>query len=182
MTKPSDLGPKSDPRSSILDPRSPRISIIVAYSANRVIGAGGRMPWHLSADLKRFKALTMGHSIIMGRKTWQSLGRLLPGRRHVIISRDPQFTVPSATVVTSLDEAVASCSGEAEVFVIGGGEIYTLALPLAHRLYATEIDVKFAGDTFFPDIASGQWRETTREPFVDTATGLRYAFVTYDRR
>lgn len=140
------------------------------------------MPWHLSVDLKRFKALTMGHTIIMGRKTWQSLGRLLPGRRHVIVSRDPGLTVPGATVVSVLDQAIAACADETEVFVIGGGEIYTLALPLAKRLYATEIDAEFAGDTFFPAIASGQWQETAREPFVDAATGLRYAFVTYDRR
>jgi dihydrofolate reductase len=160
----------------------PRISIVVAYSVNRVIGAGGKMPWHLSDDLKRFRALTMGHSIIMGRKTWESLGRLLPGRRHVVVTRKLGYKIPGATVVGSLNEALASCADEAEVFVIGGGEIYSLALPLAQRLYVTEIDAEFTGDTFFPAIASGQWQETAREPFVDTSTGLRYAFVTYDRR
>jgi dihydrofolate reductase len=168
------------PESHIPYPVS-RISIIVAYSVNRVIGENGKMPWHLSEDLKRFKALTMGHTIIMGRKTWASLGRLLPGRRHVIISRDPAFTVPGATVVTSLDQAIAACSGESEAFVIGGGEIYALALPLAQRLYVTEIDAEFAGDTYFPAISSGQWRETARESQVDPSTGLRYAFVTCER-
>lgn len=159
----------------------PRINIIVAYAANRVIGAKGNMPWHLPQDLKRFKALTMGHSIIMGRKTWESLGRLLPGRRHVIISRNSNYTVAGAAVVASLDKAIAACAAETEVFVIGGEEIYRQALSLADRLYVTEIEAEFSGDTFFPTVAPGQWRETARQPFVDSVTGLRYAFVTYDR-
>ncbi len=139
------------------------------------------MPWHLSEDLKRFKALTMGHTIIMGRKTWESLGRLLPGRRHVIVSRKPGYAVPGATVVASLAEAIASCASEAEIFVIGGGDIYRMALPLADRLYVTEIGVEFQGDTFFPPISTEIWRETARKTSVTVAQELPHAFVTYER-
>ena len=138
------------------------------------------MPWHLSEDLKRFKALTMGHTIIMGRKTWESLGRLLPGRRHVIVSRKPGYAVPGATVVASLDEAIAACAGKAEVFVIGGGEVYKMALPLADRLYVTDIDAEFLGDTFFPLIPTEIWRETARKTSVSAAQKLPFAFVTYE--
>ncbi len=138
------------------------------------------MPWHLSEDLKRFKALTMGHTMIMGRKTWESLGRLLTGRRHVIVSRKPGYAVQGATVVASLDEAIAACASEAEIFVIGGGDIYRMALPLADRLYVTEIDAEFHGDTFFPPIPTEIWRETARQTSVSAAQKLPFAFVTYE--
>jgi dihydrofolate reductase len=159
----------------------PRISIIVAYAANRVIGSDGKMPWHLSDDLKRFKVLTMGHTIVMGRKTWESIGRLLPGRRHVIISRHPGYTVPGATVVASLGDAIAACADESDVFVIGGGEIYRLALPLSDRIYATEIDGSFEGDTFFPPLDRALWKETRRESRHAENTSMRYSYVTFDR-
>ena len=168
-------------QSPIPNPASPRISIIVAYAANRVIGKDGKMPWHLSEDLKRFRKLTMGHHIVMGRKTWESIGRLLPGRRHVIVSRQPGFSVAGATVVDSLDGAMAACAGNGEIFVIGGAEIYAAALPLADRIHATEIDGRFEGDTFFPDISAERWRETAREEHADPEQGLPFAFVTYDR-
>ncbi len=157
----------------------PRISIIVAYASNRVIGAGGKMPWHLSEDLKRFKALTMGHTIIMGRKTWESLGRLLPGRRHIIISRKSGYAIPGALTVAALDAAIAACAGEVEVFVIGGGEVYKLAVPIADRILATEIATEFAGDTFFPAIDFRQWRQIGTEPFNHGDIHGRY--VTYER-
>jgi dihydrofolate reductase len=159
----------------------PRISIIVAYAANRVIGSRGKMPWHLSDDLKRFKQITMGHSIVMGRKTWESIGRILPGRRHVIISRRIGYTAPGATVAASLNEAIAACAGEPEIFVIGGGEIYRLALPLAERIYATEIDHSVDGDTFFPPLDMAVWKEIRRECRREENTSTRYSFVTFER-
>ncbi len=168
-------------QSPIPNPASPRISIVVAYAANRVIGKDGNIPWRLPEDLKRFKALTMGHHIVMGRKTWESIGRLLPGRKHVIISRLPGYRVPCARVVDSIDAAIAAAGDDSEIFVIGGGEIYALALPIADRILATEIDGKFAGDTYFPALAKGIWRETTRENREDAASGHRYCFVTLER-
>jgi len=160
----------------------PRISIIVAYAANRVIGRDGKMPWHLSEDLKRFRRLTMGHHIVMGRKTWESIGRLLPGRKHIIVSRKSGYDVPGAKVVDSLEAAIAAAPDDSEIFVIGGGDIYALVLPIADRIYATEIDRKYEGDTHFPELEEGKWRETTRETHEDAASGLRYCFVTLECR
>ena len=159
----------------------PRISFIVAYAANRVIGKDGNLPWHLSEDLKRFRQITMGHHIVMGRKTWESIGRLLPGRKHIIISRKPGYIVPGATVVDSMDAAIAAALGDSEIFVIGGGEIYALVLPVADRILATEIDRKYGGDTFFPELEEGIWSETLREPRHDEAGGSGYSFVVYER-
>jgi dihydrofolate reductase len=159
----------------------PRISIIVAYAANRIIGSRGQMPWRLPEDLKRFRQITMGHAIVMGRKTWESIGRLLPGRHHVIISRRPGYTVPGATVVASLGDAIAACADESDVFIIGGGEIYRLALPLSDRIYATEIEGSFEGDAFFPLPDMAIWKETRREPGRDENSSMRYSFVTFDR-
>ena len=140
------------------------------------------MPWHLSDDLKRFRRLTMGHHILMGRKTWESIGRLLPGRKHVIISRKSGYDVPGAKVVDSLEAAIAAAQDDSEIFAIGGGEIYALVLPIADRIYATEIDRKYEGDTCFPELDEGKWRETVRETHEDAASGLRYSFVTLERR
>lgn len=139
------------------------------------------MPWHLPEDLKRFRQITTGHSIVMGRKTWESIGRLLPGRRHVIISRRPGYTVPGATVVASLEDAMAACADESDVFVIGGGETYRLALPLSDRIYATEIDGGFEGDAFFPLPDMAMWKEIRRESGRDESTSIRYNFVTFER-
>ena len=140
------------------------------------------MPWHLSEDLKRFRRLTMGHHIVMGRKTWESIGRLLPGRKHIIISRKRGYDVPGAKVVDSLEAAIAAAEDDSEIFVIGGGEIYALVLPIADRIYATEIDRKYEGDTYFPELEEGKWRETTRETHEDAGSGLRYCFVTLECR
>jgi len=163
-------------------PARPRITIIVAYAANRVIGKDGNIPWHLSEDLKRFRRLTMGHHIVMGRKTWESIGRLLPGRKHIIISRKPGYDVPGATVVDSVDAAIAAARGGSEIFVIGGEEIFRLVLPIADRILATEINRDYEGDTYFPELEEGIWRETAREKREDAASGLRYCFVTLERR
>jgi dihydrofolate reductase len=160
----------------------PRISLIVAYAANRVIGRDGAIPWHLSEDLQRFKRLTMGHHIIMGRKTWESIGRLLPGRSHIIVSRRADYRVPGAQVVDSIEAAIAAAADDSEIFVIGGEQIYRLALPLAQRILATEIEREFAGDARFPELDARHWRETAREDRSDAASGLRYRYVTFERR
>lgn len=148
---------------------------------NRVIGRDGQLPWHLPEDLRRFKQLTMGHHIVMGRKTWESLSRLLPGRHHVIVSRSPGYAVPGAKVASSIDAAIAACGKDDEVFVIGGGEIYALALPLADRILLTEIEQDFAGDTRFPALPPGEWRESERLRGKDAVTGLAYSFLTLER-
>ncbi|MCX7176247.1 MAG: dihydrofolate reductase [Proteobacteria bacterium] len=162
---------------------TPRITLIAAVAKNRVIGAGNALPWRLPEDLKRFKALTLGHPIVMGRKTWESLGRPLPGRTNIVISRAVAFTAPGANLVGSLDQALAAAAatGAEEVFVIGGADIYRQALPLAQRLQLTEIDQDFAGDVHFPAVDPALWRETARESHPAGAN-FAYAFVTYDHR
>jgi len=148
---------------------------------DRVIGKDGQLPWHLSADLKRFKALTMGHPIIMGRKTRDSIGRALPGRHNIVVSRDEKFVANGADCVTSLRSALDLAGNAERVFVIGGEQIYRLALPLADRIELTEIDASVAGDAWFPEIDYDQWDERQRETHRDAANGLRYDFVTLDR-
>jgi dihydrofolate reductase len=139
------------------------LSLIVAMSRNRVIGANGAIPWHLPDELKLFKSLTMGHHIIMGRKTFDSIGRLLPGRTTVIITRQRGFRVAGALVAHTLEEAIAACGNDPEIFVIGGAEIFRAALPLADRIYLTTVDAEIAGDTFMPPIAATDWRETSSQ-------------------
>jgi dihydrofolate reductase len=157
-----------------------QLSVIVAVAKNRAIGLNNTLPWHLPEDLKRFRALTMGHHIIMGRKTYESLGRLLPGRTTVIVSRNADYQIPGAIVVGSLEQAVAACGDDAEAFVIGGAELYRLALPVADRLYLTEIDQVFDGDAFFPELEADGWREVAREAHVG-AEGLPFSYITLDR-
>ena len=158
----------------------PRLTIIAAIAANGVIGKDNRMPWHLPEDLKRFKALTMGHAMIMGRKTWESLPGRLPGRPHIVVSRNPAYRAEGATVVSSLAAAVGAAGAGDEVFVIGGAELYAQALPIADRLQLTEIAADFAGDAHFPDWQRTDWRETARAAHRAEA-GFDYAFVTYER-
>jgi len=161
----------------------PRITLIAALAKNRVIGAGNALPWRLPEDLKRFKALTLGHPIIMGRKTWESLGRPLPGRTNIVVSRAAGFGAAGATPAGSLDEALAAAAatGSDEVFIIGGADIYRQALPLARRLHLTEIERDFAGDVHFPPVDPAEWLETARETPAAGAD-FEFAFVTYDRR
>lgn len=158
---------------------APELFLVAAVSANGVIGANGTMPWHLPADLKRFKALTIGHPMVMGRKTFDSLPGLLPGRRHIVITRDRDWQAEGAEVAHSLDEAV-ELADAAEVAVIGGGEIYALALPRAARVELTEIKAEFAGDTHMPPLGPG-WRETVREDHPAEAGRPAFAFVTLTR-
>lgn len=158
------------------------LSIIVAVAENGVIGRGGTLPWHISADLKRFKQLTMGHTIIMGRRTWDSLGRALPGRRSIVVSRNPQFRAVGAEVALSLDAALALSAGDTEAFVIGGASLYEEALAKADRLYITRVEAAVDGDTHFPTFDCGQWQLVEPgQAEVDTASALRYRFERYER-
>lgn len=170
----------SDGEPSVTTP--PRICLIAALAANRVIGRNNALPWHLSADLKRFKALTMGHPLLMGRKTHESIGRPLPGRRNLIITRNRGYSAPGCEIVHSLDDAIAACRGEREVFIIGGAELYRESLARAHCLEFTEIRTEVEGDAWFPEFSPAQWRETAREVHAGEAgVAFRYDFVRYER-
>lgn len=156
--------------------------MIVAMAKNRVIGADGKIPWHLPNELQLFKRVTMGHHIIMGRKTFDSIGRLLPGRTTVIVTRQKDYAVAGAKVAHSLDAAVALCAGDDEIFVIGGGELYRAALPLADRVYLTVVDAEPAGDTRMPELESAQWRLAETEQFSkDERHAHDYRFEVHDR-
>ncbi|HMM53427.1 MAG TPA: dihydrofolate reductase [Candidatus Desulfobacillus sp.] len=160
---------------------TPRLSLVAAIAANGVIGSDNAMPWHLSEDLKRFKALTLGHAVVMGRRTFESIGRPLPGRRNIVVTRNANWRAPGCETAASLDEALALCGGDAgEVFVIGGAQIYAEALPRAQRLYLTEIHRDFPGDTRFPDFDRRDWREVSRQRGGATE-GFDYDFAVYDR-
>jgi dihydrofolate reductase len=155
------------------------VTIILARADNGVIGAGGTLPWHLPEDLKRFKALTLGKPIIMGRKTWDSLPRKpLPGRTNIVVSRDPAFAAAGAGIAHSFAEALAKAEAEnpPEIMVIGGAELFAAALPLARCIYLTEIHACPEGDVTLPPFSPEEWRETARE----TASG--HSFVTLERR
>ena len=145
---------------------------------NRVIGRGNRLPWRMPADLQRFKRLTMGKPMIMGRRTWQSLPGLLPGRPHVVISRDHSFDAPGADVVNSVEAALARCAGEQEVMVIGGAQLYRQMLPLAARIHLTRIEADIPGDTLFPELDLQQWRQSglERHP-ADDRNPYPYTFL-----
>jgi dihydrofolate reductase len=162
-----------------------RVSLIAAVARNGVIGRGGKLPWHLPADLKRFKELTLGHHVIMGRRTWESIGKALPGRTNVVVSRRANLPPPGVTVVRSLDAALdaARADGDDEAFVIGGGELYAAALRRADRIYLTVVDADVEGDARFPAFDRAQWVETAREPhLVDERHAHAFAFTVLDRR
>lgn len=162
---------------------SPRLTLIVARARNGVIGRDNAMPWKIPGEQAYFKRVTMGHPIIMGRKTWESIGRPLPGRRSIVVTRNPGFVAPGAEVVSGLDAALAVCAGAAEAFVIGGAELYRLALPRADRLLITEIDHDFDGDTFFPAPDRARWRETARDHHAATPDRpFAVDYVDYERR
>jgi dihydrofolate reductase len=147
-----------------------------------VIGVDNRLPWRLAEDLRRFRALTQGHAVIMGRKTWESLPRALPGRQNIVVTRQHGYAARDAEIAGSLDAAIALVRLPAPAFCIGGGELYRAALPRATTVHLTEIARNFPGDTRFPALPRGQWREATREARTATGSdGLAYAFVTYER-
>jgi dihydrofolate reductase len=163
-----------------------RICIVAALARNRAIGRGNRMPWHLPEDLKRFKRLTSGHPVVMGRKTFESIvaatGKPLPLRENIVITRSVDWSCAGCVIVHSIGAALDAAGRSRDVFVIGGAEIYALALPLARHLYLTEIDREFDGDTFFPKFDRAQWREISRDPRPPAADeGFAYAFVEYER-
>ena len=162
--------------------KTPRVTLILARARNGVIGAKGGLPWRLPEDLAFFKRTTMGHPIVMGRKTWESIGRPLPGRRSIVVTRDPNFAATGAEVVSSLDEAIRLCSDTDEIFVIGGAQLYAEALGRADRLLLTELDADFEGDTFLPAPSADVWREAGREhhPPSDTRA-YGFDFVDYRR-
>ena len=157
-----------------------RIFLIAAVARNGVIGAHGKLPWHLPEDLQHFKKLTLGHPVVMGRRTWASLGKPLPGRENIVITRQPGFAAPGASIAASLEAAIALCAGEGLAFVIGGAEIYAAALPLADGLVLTEIDGDYEGDTRFPDWDRKAWRVSQKETHT-SKEGVRFDFVLYER-
>ena len=161
----------------------PILALIAACARGGVIGVENRLPWHLPEDMKFFRETTRGKPVIMGRKTWESLPdafRPLPGRLNIVVSRNAGYRADGASVVGSLPDALAAAGDADIVFVMGGADLYRQALPLADRLYLTEIDESFAGDAFFPAFASDHWREAQRKPQLG-ASGLGFAWVTYER-
>jgi dihydrofolate reductase len=155
------------------------IKIIVAISKNRVIGDSNKLIWHLPSDLKRFKEITTGHPIVMGRKTYQSIGRPLPNRRNIIVTRDEEFEVEGCEVVNSIEEALLLTNSDC--FIIGGGEIYKQSLNLAEQIYMTQIDEEFEGDTTFPEL-DRSWYVSKKEDFSsDEKNPYNYSFTFYER-
>ncbi|MCZ6559577.1 MAG: type 3 dihydrofolate reductase, partial [Gammaproteobacteria bacterium] len=134
-----------------------KISLILAMGRNRVIGRDNQLPWHLPADLAHFKATTMGKPILMGRKTWESIGKALPGRKNIVLTGQAGYTTDGATVVNSIDEAIAACESAEELMVIGGAGVYQAFLPRAQKIYLTQIDNDIEGDTFFPQLDEQEW-------------------------
>jgi len=159
----------------------PRIYVVAAVASNGIIGANGGLPWRLPEDLAHFKRLTLGHPVIMGRRTWESLHGPLPGRDNIVVTRTPGYEAAGAAVATSLEAALALCWGEPVAFVIGGSRLFAESLPIAAGLVMTEIDRDFEGDTRFPDYDRSRWTETQRERHV-TADGMKFDFVLYQPR
>ncbi len=159
-----------------------KISLIVALSANRVIGVDNRMPWHLSADLKRFKAITWGKPILMGRKTHESIGRPLPGRHNIVLTADPSYRAEGCSVAHSLAEAMDLAGEAEELMVIGGASLYENFLPQADRLYLTLIEREFEGDTYFPAFSPEDWRAVASQTVADDpGVDFTYRFLVLER-
>ena len=158
----------------------PRVYLVAAVAANGVIGAGGKLPWRIPEELKHFKRLTLGHPVIMGRRTWESLKGPLPQRENIVVTRTPGYDAPGAAVAASLRAALAMCAGEPVAFVIGGTQLFEEALPIADGMVLTEIQRDYAGDTWFPAWERSQWRESQREAHT-AADGTRFDFALYER-
>jgi len=157
-----------------------KISIIVAMSQNSVIGLRNELPWHISEDLKNFKKITLNHSVIMGRKTYDSIGKPLKDRNNIVISRDTSLKIDGVEVVNSLEKAILKTDESSEIFIIGGQQIYSIALPLATHMYITKVNGIFDGDAFFPDYVEDEWREIAREDLI-TDKDLRFSFLKYEK-
>lgn len=159
------------------------VSLIAAVSENGVIGSGGKLPWRLPDELARFKRITNGHAVIMGRRTWESLGRALPGRLNIVISRRPDFEAPGAVACRSLQEALRRAADDEEVFVIGGAALFAEAYPIAERFYLTKVHGEVPGDTFFPPWQPEDWIEVSREEHPkDERHPYAFTFLQYRRR
>lgn len=157
------------------------ISMIVAMGENRLIGRDNDLPWHIPADLKFFKATTMGKPMIMGRKTFESIGKPLPGRRTIVVTRNPAWACEGVEVALSMDAALALAEGADEIMVVGGAQIYAQALSKADRLYVTEVALRLEGDAYFPEINDAEWGLVSRESHEATEEHPAYSFVVYDR-
>lgn len=158
----------------------PRVNIVVAMAENRAIGREGGLPWHLPGDLRRFREVTMGHPLVMGRRTHASIGRVLPGRLNIVIASDPASVAPGCVAVQGFEEAMHAAGAAAELMVVGGAAVYAAALPLCTRLFVTEVHAAVDGDVFFPDFDPRLWRETRREPRVREGD-YEYSFVVLER-
>lgn len=158
-----------------------KIAMIAAMANNRVIGLDNKMPWHLPEDLKHFKAMTLGKPIVMGRKTYESIGRPLPGRKNIVISRQADLLIDGVTVVTSFEQAKMAAGDCAELIIMGGGQLYKMLLPQADKLYLTQIDVEVDGDTHFPAWDDGSWLLASSEDHQNDA-GMHYSFDTWVRK
>lgn len=162
---------------------NPEISIIVAMAQNNTIGINNTLPWRCPADLKHFKSLTMGHHMIMGRKTFDSIGKALPGRTTVVVTRNTTLQTEGCIMAHSLQQAVAACVDDSEIFVVGGAELYALALPMTRTLYITEIQQNIKGDASFPNFNKTDWHEVSREKnSQQQPQPLQFHFVTYTRK
>lgn len=160
-----------------------KLAIIVAMARNRTIGINNTLPWRIPEDLKRFKSLTMGHHLIMGRKTFDSIGKPLPGRITVVVTRNEALKIEGCIMAHSLEEAIKACAGDDEIFIVGGADLYALAMPWVETIYLTEINLDVAGDTYFPEFDKTQWQELAREQCSqESPQALEYHFVTYDRK
>lgn len=159
------------------------ISLIAAMDRNHLIGADGSLPWHLPADLKRFKAITMGKPIVMGRKTYESIGQPLPGRHNIVVTRNRNYRAPGCTVVHSPDAALAAAGNAEEILIAGGGQLYRHFLPQAHRLYLTLIEATFSGDTYFPYFSEEEWERILEEEHeADEENPYDFRFIILARR
>ncbi|MFZ2161105.1 MAG: dihydrofolate reductase, partial [Sideroxyarcus sp.] len=168
----------TQPKSQIQNPKSSSLSLIVAMAKNRTIGVNNTLPWRCPEDLKHFKALTMGHHMIMGRKTFDSIGKPLPGRTTVVVTRNADLEIAGCVIAHSLNEAIAVCAGDEEIFIVGGAELYRQAVPVVDTLYITEIQQDVEGDAHFPEFDKNIWREISREVRLqDTPQPLTYHFV-----
>lgn len=163
------------------------ICIMAAMGRKRELGNGNKLPWHLPDDLARFRDITRGHSIIMGRKTYESIGKVLPDRKNIIVTRDPGYAAPGGTVAGSMEEALQEArkggGADEEIFVIGGGEIYKLALPYADKMYLTFVDAEIPADTYFPEFDENEWRVVGAVPHAaDDRHAFPFVFKTYEKK
>jgi dihydrofolate reductase len=159
----------------------PRIYLVAAVASNGIIGSNGRLPWHFPEELKHFKEVTLGHPVIMGRRTWESLKGALPGRKNIVVTRTPAYQASGASVAPSLQAALALCAGAPKAMVIGGNQLFAESLPMATGLELTEIHKDYPGDTWFPAYDRAQWQEIKREART-AADGTRFDYVLYEKR